>query len=710
MRCKGFNTVLVLALAGLIAQVPTATASGADALEGAAVATASEDGTVASADALEGGGISASPIRCDGIEPCIETTTGLPLQVLPRPFANLYQAAEADPDGVVQANIAAFRPLYVFARQGIDLSNPAEPAGWYRVGSNAQQAAGWLQARDALEWRQALVVAYTHPGGVEGRKPVLMFRDADALRAVVDAEDMAGAAGALYAAVEQSEPPDELVSMEPKRYIDINRQFYILPILDWEQFDIYGDEVRLLQIAAAVPGQRGADTLSDAQYLGQAGTGREVDAGAGLENLAIDVVFVMDTTRSMQPYIDMTRDAVRSMVQATGDRLEDRVRFGLVGYRDALAAAPAVEYTSRNFTSELVDARALIGILASEAKATPAGSLDYAEEVFAGVDSGMRSQWRPGALRFMVLVGDASSHPRGHAQNTTGKDETDLRRELDDAAVHLIALHLQEERAAEDHARAVEQFGHLARVRGSDGQQALVEVNAFKEGDFQAAVASVVSGIVNRFEQSVALRSLPPPPPMPEYGAAPDAAAQGEIAMAKVWEAALIEYLGKGARPPKDIVAWAMDRDLLNPADTALEVRVLVTREQLSSLVLALDRVLQAFKKAELSQGEFFDALQSVSGQTLKRPEDLGRAQSLADTGLLPAFIQSLPYRSDILSLSDEMYASLTAEQRVQLEWALLAKLGQYRAINEQVDAWHRLNESDPASELVHPLHIDYLP
>lgn len=708
MRCKRSTPVLAVLLAGLLFRVPTAAAVGADALEGGGVEPAAE--AVASADALEGGGISASAIRCDGDSPCVETSTGLPLQVLPRPFANIYPAREADADLVVQANVAAFRPLYVFAREDIDLSDPAEPAGWYRVGTNAQQPVGWMQAKDALEWRQALVVAYTHPGGVEGRRPVLMFRDADALRGLVDADDMAQEAGAIYAAVERSEPPDTVVSMEPKRYIDINRQFYILPILDWEEFDIYGDEVRLLQIAAAVPGQRGADTLGDEQYRDQAGTGREMDVGAGLENLSIDVVFVMDTTRSMQPYIDMTRDAVKRMVQTTGERLKDRVRFGLVGYRDALAAAPAVEYTSRNFTPELVDAGMLIEILGSDAKATPAGSLDYAEEVFAGVDSGLRSQWRPGALRFMVLMGDASSHPRGHAQNTTGKDETDLRRELDDAGIHLISLHLQDERAAEDHGRASEQFGHLARVRGSEGQQALVEINAFKEGDFQAAVDSVVGGIVSRFEQSLALRSLPPPPPMPEYGAQPDAATQGEMAMAKVWEAALIEYLGKGARPPKDIVAWTVDRDLLNPADVALEVRVLVTREQLSTLVQALDRVLQAFKQAEMSQGQFFEALQSVSGQTLKRPEDLGRAQSLADSGLLPAFIQSLPYRSDILSLSDEMYASLTAEQRVQLEWGLQAKLAQYRAINEQVDAWHRLNESDPASELVHPLHIDYLP
>jgi len=685
--------------------------TGADALEGnnATGADALEGGAV-SADALEGG-ISASPVTCDGQSPCIETATGLPLQVLPRPFANVYLEQQANPDAVAQANVQAFRPLYVFAREGIDLSNPSDPQGWYQVGSNKKQTTGWIQAKDALEWRQALVVAYTHPGGIaEGRKPVLMFKDVESLQAIVDAEDMTGKAAEIYNAIDNATPPDTVVSMEPKRYIDINRQFYILPILDWEQLDIYGDEVRLLQLAAAVPGQRGADTLDDSGYRDQASTGREVDQGAGLADLSIDVVFVMDTTRSMQPYIDMTRDAVRRMVQTTGDRLKDKVKFGLVGYRDAVAAVPAVEYTSRNFTPELVDANSLIEVLTNEARATPAGSLDYAEEVFSGVDMALRSQWRPGALRFIVLVGDASSHPRGHPQNTTGKDETDLRRELDDAGVHLISLHLQDERAAEDHDRAATQFGHLAQVRGSDGQQALVQVNAFKEGDFQAAVDSVVGGVVSRFEQSLAMRSLPPPPPMPEYGADLDVATQGQMAMDKVWEAALIEYLGKGARPPKDIVAWVMDRDLLNPADTALEVRVLVTREQLSSLVQALDRVLKAFDQAKISQGQFFEALQSVSGQTLKRPEDLGRAQSLAETGLLPAFIQSLPYRSDILSLSNEMFASLTAEQRVQLEWGLKAKLAQYLAINSQVDAWHRLNESDPASELVHPLHIDYLP
>jgi hypothetical protein len=60
--------------------------------------------------------------------------------------------------------------------------------------------------------------------------------------------------------------------------------------------------------------------------------------------------------------------------------------------------------------------------------------------------------------------------------------------------------------------------------------------------------------------------------------------------------------------------------------------------------------------------------------------------------------------------MTDELFASMTADQRSQLQWNVLAKLEQYRAINDRVDAWQRLNESDPDSERVFPLHVDYLP
>ncbi|MFN2350057.1 MAG: VWA domain-containing protein [Thioalkalivibrio sp.] len=649
-------------------------------------------------------------IRCAGEGPCVESSTELALRVLPRPFSHVYAQREADDSAIIQANVAAFRPLYVFAREGVDLDRAGDPRGWYQVGPGREAPVGWMQARDVFEWRQALLVSYTHPGDpIEGRSPVLMFQDLSSLESLVDDMDMAGRARSLYADIRQGETPASVVSMEPERFVDITRQFYMLPILDWEQTRIQGDDARLLQLAAAVPRARGADTLDNPEYASQSRVGRD-EAGAGLADLQVDIVFVMDTTRSMQPFIDMTRDAVARMTRQFTDEAAARFRFGLVTYRDSSEIIPALEYVTRNHTPELVGGEALVDLLSNSARATQAGSLDYPEEVFAGVDVALRSAWRPDALRFMILVGDASAHPKGHAQNVTGKDEVDLRRELDDAQVHLLSLHLQDPRAEADHPIADAQFRHLSRVRGDAGRSAIEAVDAFEQAQYLALVEQVTDDINGLLRQAMAGQTTPNPG---AGQAAAPAASEGGAELDSVsalWQAALVEYIGREATPPKDIVAWSLDRDLVNPADRALDVRVLVTREQLSSLSQSLDRVVQALMRAEVTQAQFFEALQGVAGQTMKQPEEVGQGAQLADTGLLPAFIQSLPYRSDILSLTDEMFASMTTQQRAELEWSLLAKLEQYRAINEQVDVWFQLNDTDDDRDRVYPLHLDYLP
>jgi hypothetical protein len=663
-------------------------------------------GHVASAAQAQNDGIT-----CPEGSVCLEEETRLPLRVLPRPFSHIYSRPQADDQGIVRANVPAFHPLYVFARQDVDMSDPTAPKGWYQVGPSKEAAQGWMQARDVMEWRQALLVSYTHPGGLlEGRNPVLMFRNLNALQSLVDSFDMANQAQQLYTSIERGDIPQDIVSMEPQRFVDITKQFYILPILNWEETQIMGDDVRLLQLAAAVPQQRGADTLEDEEYRTQARTERGAQQGAGIEDLQVDIVFVIDTTRSMQPFIDMTKEAVSKMVESFSQDTAQRFRFGLVGYRDDIKTVPELGYDVRNFTPELVDGQSLVQLLDAEFKATRVGSLDYAEEVFAGVNTALRSAWRENALRFMILIGDASAHPQGHAQNITGKDAKDLRLEADDAQVHILAIHLQDPRAKADHPVSIPQFAKLSQVRGSQ-ESALSEVNAFEQSEYQTVVDTIVTDINDRLNSLLGLSSSNTTEAVQADPAADTPAVeQGREAVGRIWEAALVEYLGQAANPPKDIVAWAADRDLLNPADKALDVRVLVTRDQLNSLAQALDNVIQAFMRAEVTQMQFFEALQSVSGQAMKRPEDMNQAKSLADAGLLPAFIKTLPYKSDVLSLSDEMFASMSAEQRSQLEWNILAKLEQYRTINEQVDVWFRLNETDSDQDMVYPLHLDYLP
>jgi len=449
--------------------------------------------------------------------------------------------------------------------------------------------------------------------------------------------------------------------------------------------------------------------LDNPDYLRRAQHGQPDEAR--VKALRVDLVFVMDMTLSMQPYLDRTKDAIAAIARriAEGD-LAERIRFGLVGFRDDVSAAPALEFTRRNFTPELMDTDGFVKVLSEDAKAATVSSPGYSEEVFAGIEEALASSWRENSLRFLVLVGDASGHPPDHAQSTTKKDAKVLRMAAQDLNVHILAIQLLNPKFPADQPIAEAQFGQLSTVRGGS-DSALVQVRTDAVEDYQQAVERIGGRVADTVKQlrdqgasGLALAGS-------TASASGDSiASQADEAMQKVIRSAMVEYLGQDAKPPRDILAWAADRDLTNPSVRSLEVRVLLTRDQLSDLILALERILAAMQETTISNLEFFDALQSLAAQSMKRPQDLVRLDSVRQAGLMPSFIESLPYRSEVLSLNRESYASLTADQRADLHQRLIAKLSQYRKINETVDGWTRLNPQAEGGHQVYPLQLDYLP
>ena len=650
-------------------------------------------------------------IVCSDEGVCREKLTGLPFRLLPRSFSNVYKTKNAANDNIAIENVRAFYPLYVFAREDIDLSDPTNPKGWYQVGQSVQgPPVGWMQARDALEWKQALSVSYTHPGtGEEERRRVLMFKDLQDLQQVVDSEVRDQMASFLYKNIEEGKNPAAIVSKEPERFVDITRTFYLLPIVDFQTVEIEGDEARYLQIAAAVPRERGADTLGDPKYREQAQQPGNI-SGDAAKALGIDLVFVMDMTRSMQPFIDRTKQTLTELARTVASKnVKQKMRFGLVGYRDNASKIPALEFTVKNFTPDLLEVDPFVALLEGEAKATTFGSVDYPEEIYAGIEMGLASAWNEGSLRFIYLVGDASAHEANHEQSTTGKDANVLSLAAKDTNVHILAVHLLDPRMPLDHDLAKKQFSTLSRIEGSE-ESALVQIQTDDEQSFANVIensAKVIFDVITQAQSGAVITAGG------DTSAGDKDKDVGTVAkqkMDKLMDTALVEYLGREANPPKDIIVWAVDRDLTNPAIRSLNVRVLINKAQLSDLINAIDQVTQAMARAQVSQMQFFEALQGITTQAMKNPEAINVSRRLAYAGLLPAFIQSLPYKSEILSLTDEMYASMTAEQRSGLESSLRAKLQQYRDINEQVDGWVRLNETDPEGSKVYPLILDYLP
>lgn len=114
---------------------------------------------------------------------------------------------------------------------------------------------------------------------------------------------------------------------------------------------------------------------------------------------------VIDTTISMKPYIDQSLNVVRAIFDSVAkDKLDDKVSFGIVAFRNSTKASPKLEYVTK-VVSDFRDAtkrdeleKALSGL--EEAKAS---SHSFNEDSLAAV-SRLKMRWRRTCLpRFMVF-------------------------------------------------------------------------------------------------------------------------------------------------------------------------------------------------------------------------------------------------------------------------------------------------------------------
>ncbi|MBM9514881.1 vWA domain-containing protein [Desulfogranum marinum] len=177
-------------------------------------------------------------------------------------------------------------------------------------------------------------------------------------------------------------------------------------------------------------------------------------------------------------------------------------------------------------------------------------------------------------------------------------------------------------------------------------------------------------------------------------------------------KAALVEWIGSqvGAQAPRDIVAWVADKDLMDPAIQSLEVRFLVNKRQLDALRTTLDTILKAGRTGQISGDDFFSSLQAASATTARDPNLIGRAQSLAKTGLVPEFLVDLPYTSIIMDINNELWNSWSADEQDMFLADLEARIMAYETIHDSPEGWVQLNRNDDPDEFVYPIPLELLP
>jgi serine/threonine-protein kinase PpkA len=176
----------------------------------------------------------------------------------------------------------------------------------------------------------------------------------------------------------------------------------------------------------------------------------------------------------------------------------------------------------------------------------------------------------------------------------------------------------------------------------------------------------------------------------------------------------LQEQSGQGV--PSLFNAWLVDRDFDDPEERALDVRVLLTRDQLSDLHEVLRQVLITAEEGALAPDDFLDELKSLAATISRDPEATKSAtravggQSLADLGYMREYLEGLPYRSDVMNLDLSIWEQWPAQRQFEFINELDGKVAYYRALHDNVDLWVSLDGEPVDGDSVYPLLLEALP
>lgn len=611
-------------------------------------------------------------------------TTGSFQRVLSLPGAVLAPGPGAGSGTAVDV----FSVLYVFERR--------ETGGqsWLLVGSNPRAAPqGWIAQDKSEEWRHALVLQFTPTG--RNRSPAMFFRDAAALETHVTAPDAQAWARDLARRAMAGEQPPELAWVEPRENYRFANDKYLLPILDAKVVRLGGRNPVVLARVASVNAQSRMPVPTGTAAVGAA------------RDMKVGIVFVIDTTVSMKPYIEQVHQAVARVARAIKDEgLMANVNFGLLGFRSDPSFNPRIEYVTRTYhplrTGGSVDQ--LLQRLAAM-DVSPVSTARFAEDSYAGIHDAFNSpdfDWASFDAGLILLITDAGprefNDPKAKYPGLTARS---LLVEADGASKRfrfsIFALHLltEEAKRAGDQDRARLEYLALGSS-GDPGESKYVAVPAQPLAAFDQQIGTFVDGVVNGIRQ------------LRKDGIIDRSSAQRHSGMEGLVFNELFraqyEFLARtGGGVPRYEPWWTVDVDLVNPPRRTMQAHVFMNRTQLNGMAQAVGEVIHEADAASISGGDLFDRLRKVSAHMSHDPgrRTAGAFDSVMGETETTEILRSLPYQSDILRMNRDVWNSQDASERHEFIDGLRRKLAIYREIEgRNASTWTDLGGGDPSLQV----------
>lgn len=635
--------------------------------------------------------VAISSLQAAAREPMKVPDTPLDRRVLTRPAALLTDSA----GGTAIEQPPVFSPYYVFAEQNID------GAEWLEIGADRDGAiTGWMQADQTVAWLQTITLAFTNPAD---RIPVLFFEERDRLAQFVGDEAMSTRAELIARAIAEGQDVADsgVIAAEPSAHVSLSEQFYLLPILSHDRVRVNLRPRRILEVASI--------------NLNAEESTPRIDPAA----FRTGITFVIDTSTSMQPYIERTRAAVRNILaelREGGDA--DDVSFGLVGFRSSTEMVPGLGYTSREYhpLQRDFDEAAFLSAL-DQMQATTVSSHAFDEDGLSGLVAAERQDWVQFDGRYIIYITDAGmlvgAENGSDAGTTPELLATRLRQDLD---VSTFALFLKTRAGRAYHDDAI---GQLEGVTRSGTGSALVF--PIEEGDV-AAFGAQVDSLTQALMANVGARAAT------HDATAPVCDAEAEpIRCAALREgyAKSLAWLGRQnqTQAPSSYAAWAADFALDDPSRQAMSPRVLLTRAQLNDIYVTLQGIVEAFNSStDGDPAQFFSVLRTVIARTLRDPGSMAsldpsqgarvaNLDEFDDLGqLVDSFLFGLPYDSTLSAMTQDQWIEIGDSGRYEFIQSLKSYLTMYELYYADTASWIALNVNASEQEKVYPVPLEMMP
>ncbi len=626
---------------------------------------------------LTSAGAQAAPLLQEGKKTLFQ-------RVVTHPGAQLF----AEPGKKSLRTLTPFTVLYVYARS----------KGWVQIGSGTQQPDGWIEAARCTPWNQSLTLLFSPR---TGRDPVLFFKSENGLNDVCQAPDMEERLDSLLAAAQSGNPAADLpiVASEPAetRGAVSEKRFYLMPILQMK--DPY-EGVKFLQVASIDPG----NAAHQPTVTGSPRTG---------------IAIVMDTSVSMKPYIDQSRDVVSAIYdQLERDGMTDNVGFAVVAFRSSPKATPKLGYTTR-VISDFATAknRSALEQRLAEAREAAVSSHDFNEDSLAGVYKAIESlRWDDYSSRLILLVTDAGPLRANDKYRSTPMAAREMNDFARQKGIWISTLHIKSPKGSGNHAYAEQNYRALSRLSGDRANYQAVNASTPARGakEFSAVAAILARGMVEMVKNTAEGKIMTRPKEKTPVNPTPEE--QAQRLAADLGYAMQLEYLGRrnANRAPDVVSSWIADMDLKKLArgehEPSVDVAVLLTKNQLNDLSVQLRSIIDNAERTKKTDArDFFQGILSASTRMARDPNAPTQGKSLAELDVLGEFLDGLPYRSDIMLLREDDWYRMSIGEQTAFINRLKSRLARYEEYDRDRDNWESFGQAN-AGDWVYRVPLTMLP